>query len=109
MRVKALLWLSPCRGNDRCWQMADKHSQYLRIEKEKNGNRASIYEMSSSVSSADHEGGTHHIVRMRSNPQEADSLFNRLFVRSDGLSRQLSAPLADERRQYLAKCEEQGM
>jgi integrase/recombinase XerD len=36
-------------------------------------------------------------------------VFNRLFVRSDALTRQLSAPLADERRQYLAKCEEQGM
>ncbi len=36
-------------------------------------------------------------------------MFNRLFVRSDALTRQLSAPLADERRQYLANCEEQGM
>jgi integrase/recombinase XerD len=36
-------------------------------------------------------------------------VFNRLFVRSDALTRQLSAPLADERRQYLANCEEQGM
>jgi len=36
-------------------------------------------------------------------------VFNRLFFRSDALTRQLSAPLADERRQYLAGCEEQGM
>jgi hypothetical protein len=36
-------------------------------------------------------------------------LFDRLFVRSDALTRQLSAPLADERRQYLANCGEQGM
>jgi integrase/recombinase XerD len=36
-------------------------------------------------------------------------VFNRLFVRSDALTRQVSAPLADERRQYLANCEEQGM
>jgi hypothetical protein len=36
-------------------------------------------------------------------------MFNRLFVRSDALVRQPSAPLADERRQYLASCEEQGM
>ena len=36
-------------------------------------------------------------------------MFNRLFVRSDALTRQLSAPLADERRRYLADCEEQGM
>jgi site-specific recombinase XerD len=36
-------------------------------------------------------------------------VFNRLFVRSDALTRQLAAPLADERRQYLANCEEQGM
>lgn len=36
-------------------------------------------------------------------------MFNRLFVRSDALTRQLSAPLADERRRYLAHCEEQGM
>ena len=35
-------------------------------------------------------------------------MFNRLFVRSDALTRQLSAPLADERRQYLANCEDQG-
>jgi integrase/recombinase XerD len=40
---------------------------------------------------------------------EPDSMFNRLFVRSDALTRQLSAPLADERRRYLADCEEQGM
>jgi hypothetical protein len=36
-------------------------------------------------------------------------VFNRLFVRSDALTRQLSAALADERCQYLANCEEQGM
>ena len=36
-------------------------------------------------------------------------MFNRLFVRSDALTRQLSAPFADERRQYLANCKEQGM
>ena len=36
-------------------------------------------------------------------------MFNRLFVRSDALTRQLSAPLADERRRYLADCEERGM
>jgi integrase/recombinase XerD len=36
-------------------------------------------------------------------------VFNRLFVRPDALNRQLSAPLADERRHYLANCEEQGM
>ena len=36
-------------------------------------------------------------------------MFNRLFVRSDALTRQLSAPLADERRRYLADREEQGM
>jgi hypothetical protein len=36
-------------------------------------------------------------------------VFNRLFVRSDALTRQLSAPLVDERRQYLANCEGQGM
>src|SRR6266852_2287299 len=36
-------------------------------------------------------------------------MFNRLFVRSDALTRQMSAPLADERRQYLANCKEQGM
>jgi integrase/recombinase XerD len=36
-------------------------------------------------------------------------VFNRLFVRSNALTRQLSSPLADERRQYLANCEEQGM
>jgi hypothetical protein len=36
-------------------------------------------------------------------------MFDRLFVRSDALTRQTSAPLADERRQYLANCEAQGM
>jgi len=29
-------------------------------------------------------------------------MFNQLFFRSDALTRQLSAPLVDERRQYLA-------
>jgi hypothetical protein len=28
-------------------------------------------------------------------------MFNQLFSRSDALTRQLSAPLVDERRQYL--------
>jgi site-specific recombinase XerD len=47
---------------------------------------------------------------MVSNPQQgAYSVFNRLFSLSDALNRQLSAPLADERRHYLANCEEQGM
>jgi hypothetical protein len=36
-------------------------------------------------------------------------VFNRLFVRSDALNRQLSAPLAGERRHYLANCAEQGL
>jgi integrase/recombinase XerD len=36
-------------------------------------------------------------------------VFNRLFVGSDALTRQLSAPLVDERCQYLANCEDQGM
>jgi len=35
-------------------------------------------------------------------------MFNQLFFRSDALTRQLSAPLVDERRQYLAHCA-QGM
>ena len=35
-------------------------------------------------------------------------MFNRLFVRSDALTRQRSAPLADERRQYLVNCKDQG-
>jgi len=35
-------------------------------------------------------------------------MFNRLFVRSDALNRQQSAPLADDRRQYLVNCEDQG-
>ena len=34
---------------------------------------------------------------------------NQLFFRSDALTRQLSAPLVDERRQYLAHCAAQGM
>ncbi len=36
-------------------------------------------------------------------------MFNQLFFRSDALTRQLSAPLVDERRQYLALCAAQGM
>jgi hypothetical protein len=36
-------------------------------------------------------------------------MLNRLFFRSDGLTRQLSAPLVNERRQYLAQCAAQGM
>jgi hypothetical protein len=36
-------------------------------------------------------------------------MFDQLFFRSDALSRQLSAPLVDERRQYLALCAAQGM
>ena len=36
-------------------------------------------------------------------------MFNQLFFRSDALIRQLSAPLVDERRQYLAECASQGM
>jgi hypothetical protein len=36
-------------------------------------------------------------------------MFDHLFVRSDALTRQLSAPLVDERRRYLTHCVEQGM
>jgi site-specific recombinase XerD len=36
-------------------------------------------------------------------------MFDHLFVRSDALTRQLSAPLVDERRRYLTHCAEQGM
>jgi hypothetical protein len=36
-------------------------------------------------------------------------MFDQLFFRSDALTRQLSAPLVDERRQYLAQCLAQGM
>src|SRR5262245_65769423 len=36
-------------------------------------------------------------------------MFSQLFSRSDALTRQLSAPLVDERRQYLAECASQGM
>jgi site-specific recombinase XerD len=36
-------------------------------------------------------------------------MFDQLFFRSDALTRQLSAPLVDERRQYLAECAAQGM
>jgi predicted metal-dependent enzyme (double-stranded beta helix superfamily) len=36
-------------------------------------------------------------------------MFGNLFVRSDALARQVSAPLVDERRRYLVHCAEQGM
>src|SRR5260370_37317762 len=36
-------------------------------------------------------------------------MFDQLFVRSEALTRQLSAPLVDERRQYLTHCAVQGM
>ncbi len=36
-------------------------------------------------------------------------MFDQLFERSDAMARQLSAPLVEERRQYLAYCAEQGM
>jgi integrase/recombinase XerD len=36
-------------------------------------------------------------------------MIEQLFFRSDALTRQLSAPLVDERRQYLAQCATQGM
>jgi integrase/recombinase XerD len=36
-------------------------------------------------------------------------MFKELFFRSDALTRQVSAPLVDERRQYLARCASQGM
>jgi integrase len=36
-------------------------------------------------------------------------MFNELFFRSHALTRQLSAPLVEERRQYLAECASQGM
>jgi hypothetical protein len=36
-------------------------------------------------------------------------MFNQLFSRSDALTRQLSAPLVEERCQYLAECASQGM
>ena len=36
-------------------------------------------------------------------------MFDQLFFRSDALTRQLSAPLIDERRRYLAHCAAQGM
>jgi hypothetical protein len=41
--------------------------------------------------------------------KESDSMFDQLFFRSDALTRQLSAPLVDEHRQYLAQCLAQGM
>ena len=36
-------------------------------------------------------------------------MFDQLFVRSKALTRQLSAPLNEERRQYLTHCAVQGM
>src|SRR5258708_2294826 len=36
-------------------------------------------------------------------------MLEQLFFRSDALTRQLSAPLVDERRQYLTQCAAQGM
>ena len=36
-------------------------------------------------------------------------MLDQLFFRSDALTRQLSAPLVDERCQYLAQCAAQGM
>jgi hypothetical protein len=36
-------------------------------------------------------------------------MFDQLFFRSNALTRQLSAPLVNERRQYLAQCAAQGM
>src|SRR6266851_6136500 len=36
-------------------------------------------------------------------------MFDQLFFRSDAFTRQLSAPLVDERRQYLTQCAAQGM
>jgi hypothetical protein len=36
-------------------------------------------------------------------------MFNQVFFRSEALTRQLSAPLVDERRQYLTHCAVQGM
>ena len=36
-------------------------------------------------------------------------MFDQLFVRSDALTRYLSAPMVDERRQYLTHCAVQGM
>ena len=36
-------------------------------------------------------------------------MFDQLFVRSDALTRYLSAPLVAERRQYLTHCAVQGM
>lgn len=35
-------------------------------------------------------------------------MFDQLFFRSDALTRQFSAPLVDERRQYLIQCAKQG-
>jgi hypothetical protein len=36
--------------------------------------------------------------------RESDSVLDQLFFRSDALTRQLSAPLVDERGQYLTHC-----
>src|ERR1700741_810360 len=47
--------------------------------------------------------------RLSTFKKESDSMFDQLFFRSDALTRQLSAPLGDERRQYLTRCAVQGM
>src|SRR6266566_6713844 len=47
--------------------------------------------------------------RLSTFTKESDSMFNQLFFRSDALTRQLSAPLVDERRRYLAHSAAQGM
>ena len=36
-------------------------------------------------------------------------MFDQLFFRSDSLSRQLAAPLVNERHEFLAQCAAQGM
>jgi hypothetical protein len=48
-------------------------------------------------------------IAFRFSKKESDSMFDQLFFRSNTLTRQLSAPLVDERRQYLAQCLAQGM
>jgi hypothetical protein len=47
--------------------------------------------------------------RLSTFKKESDSIFDQLFFRSDALTRQLSAPLVDERREYLGRCAAQGM
>jgi integrase/recombinase XerD len=47
--------------------------------------------------------------RLSTFKKESDSMFDQLFVRSEALTRQLSAPLVYERRQYLTHCAVQGM